>query len=205
MYDENDGWFDHVPPPTPRKGTAGEWLTAKSISSTTNGIRGPLGLGVRVPMLVVSPFSRGGHVAHHLLDHTSQLRLLEERFGIRVDHLSTWRRRHVGTLEHALFKGRHDTSIPHLPKIPLGSDLATGSCAEEDSEFGGAGPTIPTKQRMPTQHGTTVPATRYFPAASTSRERIEVHTKRNTATKKSGTNPMAHGAKPVTPPPGRNR
>ena len=62
MYDENDGWFDHVSPPTAPKGTPGEWLTAKTISPETNGIRGPLGLGVRVPMLVVSPFSRGGHV-----------------------------------------------------------------------------------------------------------------------------------------------
>jgi phospholipase C len=205
MYDENDGWFDHVRPPTPRKGTAGEWLTAKHISSETNGIRGPLGLGVRVPMLIVSPFGRGGHVMSHLLDHTSQLRLLEERFGIRVDNISKWRRHHVGTLTHALFKGRHDTSVPHLPKMPLGSNVGTGSCSMEDSEFGGSGPTIPANQRMPTQHGTTVPATRYFPAARTTREQIQVHTDRDTATKKSGANPMAHGGKPVTPKAGRNR
>jgi len=56
MYDENDGWFDQVPPPTAPVGTPGEYLTA-SPSSTLEpdaatddlGVTGPLGLGVRVP------------------------------------------------------------------------------------------------------------------------------------------------------------
>ena len=48
----DDGWFDHVSPPTAPNGTPGEWLTAKTISAKTNGIRGPLGLGVRVPMTI---------------------------------------------------------------------------------------------------------------------------------------------------------
>ena len=30
MYDENDGWFDHVAPPVPPKGTAGEYLTGEA-------------------------------------------------------------------------------------------------------------------------------------------------------------------------------
>ena len=70
MYDENDGWFDHVPPPTAPPGTPGEYLTASPPSTLEPdhsnedlGINGPLGLGVRVPCLVISPFSRGGHVA----------------------------------------------------------------------------------------------------------------------------------------------
>jgi phospholipase C len=82
MYDENDGWFDHVPPPTAPKGTPGEWLTAKTISSETLGIRGPMGLGVRVPLLVISPFARGGHIAKETFDHTSQLKFIAERFGV---------------------------------------------------------------------------------------------------------------------------
>ena len=61
MYDENDGWFDHVPPPTAPAGTPGEYLTATPSStlepgyaSQTLGITGPLGLGVRVPALAIS-------------------------------------------------------------------------------------------------------------------------------------------------------
>ena len=53
-----------------------------------NGITGPIGLGFRVPMLVISPFSRGGHVASEIFDHTSQLRFLEERFGVRAPNIS---------------------------------------------------------------------------------------------------------------------
>jgi phospholipase C len=205
MYDENDGWFDHVSPPTAPRGAHGEWLTAKHISSETNGIRGPLGLGVRVPMLIVSPFSRGGHIASNVFDHTSQLRLLEERFDIKVDNISPWRRRTVGSLHHALFKGRHDASMPALPKMALGPTLSSGNCASQDVEQGGASPTIPTHQRMPTQHGHTVPATRYFAETRTKSDRTPLHSGRNTATKKSGANPLAHGGEQVTPKAKRNR
>ena len=62
MYDENDGFFDHVPPPTPPAGTAGEYLTVDPLPATASGVSGPIGLGVRVPMIVVSPFSAGGYV-----------------------------------------------------------------------------------------------------------------------------------------------
>jgi phospholipase C len=193
MYDENDGWFDHVPPPVAPKGTKGEYLTAKSISSTTLGIRGPLGLGVRVPLLVVSPFSRGGHVTSHVFDHTSQLRLLEERFGIRVDHISAWRRRTAHSLEKSLFIGAKDMSMPALSTVKLLP--AGGSCSEvsQDSELGGAHPTIPTRQRMPTQHGTTVPATRWYPKARTTTDRVPARSGRDTSTTKSRANHLLHG------------
>ncbi len=201
MYDENDGFFDHVPPPTAPKGTHGEWLTAKSISAETMGIRGPLGLGLRVPLLVLSPFSRGGHVSSHLFDHTSQLRLLEDRFGIKVWNISTWRRRTVNSLEKALFHGHKDMSMPALPHIPLANPALTGSCSELDQDssgvFGGASPTIPTKQRMPTQHGTTVPASRYLRSAPTTADRVPARSGRNTATKKSAYNHLVHGGQPV--------
>ena len=62
MYDENDGFFDHVNPPTPPTGTRGEYLTVKPLPRDAAGIRGSIGLGFRVPMLVISPFSRGGHI-----------------------------------------------------------------------------------------------------------------------------------------------
>jgi len=54
-YDENGGFFDHVPPPVAPKGTAGEWLTVNPLPSDASGIAGPIGLGFRVPLLVGSP------------------------------------------------------------------------------------------------------------------------------------------------------
>jgi len=116
MYDENDGWFDHVPPPTAPSGTAGEYVTASSAS----GYEGPIGLGVRVPMLVVSPFSAGGWVCSDTFDHTSQLRLLEERFGVSASHISSWRRGSVGDLTSAL--PNLGTPITRVPKLPRTSD-----------------------------------------------------------------------------------
>jgi len=157
MYDENDGWFDHVSPPTAPMGTRGEWLTAKHISETTLGIRGPLGLGVRVPLLVVSPFARGGHVAHHVYDHTSQLKLLAERFGIEVPNVSKWRRQTVGNLATTLFHSHHDASMPALPHVKVPPATLTGDCSSANYEQGGGTAHIPRFQRMPTQHGTTKP------------------------------------------------
>jgi phospholipase C len=205
MYDENDGFFDHVSPPTPPKGTPGEFLTAKHISAETNGIRGPLGLGLRVPMITISPFSRGHHIASELFDHTSQLLFLEQRFGIHVPNISKWRRHKVGDLTSTMFRSKHDASMPKLPKMSIGPVVGAGSCKDEDSEFGGASPSIPTKQRMPTQHGTTVPAGHYFAEAPTSTDRVPLSTGRNNATKKSGANALAHGRERVKPDAKRNR
>ncbi len=124
MYDENDGWFDHVAPPTAPKGTPGEYLGTKTFpvgesKPDTLGIAGPLGLGVRVPLLVVSPFSRGGHVATEVFDHTSQLKLISERFGVEVPNVSAWRRKTVGDLTSTLFTSKHDASVPKLPKTSI--------------------------------------------------------------------------------------
>jgi phospholipase C len=192
MYDENDGFFDHVAPPTAPHGTKGEWLTAKDISPETNGIRGPLGLGVRVPMLVVSPFSRGGHVCSKTFDHTSQLQFLAARFGVEVPNVSHWRRHTVGDLTATLFKSHHNASMPALPEIPLGTAHPTGNCSAEDNDAGGAAPTIPTDQTMPTQHGTTVPASRYFAAAKTQTAAVPLRSGRDTSTVKSRPNAMAN-------------
>ena len=97
VYDENGGFFDHVVPPTPPAGTAGEHLTVTPLPAAASGIAGPVGLGFRVPCLVVSPFSRGGYVCSETFDlTTSTLRLLEARFGVEVPNLSAWRRSVTG-------------------------------------------------------------------------------------------------------------
>jgi phospholipase C len=115
MYDENDGFFDHVAPPVAPPGTPGEYVTVRPLPSAAGGIAGPIGLGFRVPMFVVSPFSRGGRVFSQVSDHTSQLRFLEERFGVRAPNLSRWRRKTVSDLTGALRLGSADTSRPRLP------------------------------------------------------------------------------------------
>jgi phospholipase C len=115
MYDENDGFFDHVAPPVPPPGTSGEYLTVQPLPADAQGVAGPLGLGFRVPMLVVSPFSRGGYVSSETFDHTSQLRFLEERFGVRAPNISAWRRSAVGDLTSTLRMGSAQMSAPLLP------------------------------------------------------------------------------------------
>jgi phospholipase C len=99
-YDENGGFFDHVVPPTAPPGTAGEYLTAPNADSVngSGGIAGPIGLGFRVPCMVISPYSRGGLMVHDVFDHTSQLRLIERRFGVPVPNLTSWRRSVTGDM-----------------------------------------------------------------------------------------------------------
>jgi len=113
-YDENDGLFDHVTPPTPDPGTPGEFA---------HGL--PVGLGFRVPCFIVSPFSRGGYVCGDVFDHTSTLRLLEARFGVEVPNLSKWRRGVTGDLTSAFGFGqspRFDT--PSMPETAEALRLA---------------------------------------------------------------------------------
>ena len=118
-YDENGGFFDHVAPVTAPPGTPDEYITAPAVPDPTvvgnPPILGPIGLGFRVPMLVISPFSRGGFVSSALFDHTSVLRFLETRFGAEVPNLSAWRRATVGDLTSALNFSAPDQSIPVLP------------------------------------------------------------------------------------------
>jgi phospholipase C len=132
MYDENDGFFDHVPPPVPPAGAAGEYLGVTPLPADAMGVRGPIGLGFRVPLLVISPFSRGGHVASQVFDHTSQLRFVEERFGVRAPNISPWRRRTVGDLTSALHVEHSDASVPALPSTARDqmAGMAALGCSE---------------------------------------------------------------------------
>jgi len=121
VYDENGGFFDHVPPPTAPGGTAGEWLTVDPLPSEASDIAGPVGLGFRVPCLVVSPFSSGGYLCSHTYDHTSTLRLMETMFGVEVPNLSSWRRSVTGDMTQALdFVDPPVTTVPTLPQTSLG-------------------------------------------------------------------------------------
>jgi phospholipase C len=151
-YDENGGFFDHVAPPTPAPGTADEFLTVSPLPAAAAGIPGPIGLGFRVPTLVVSPFSRGGYVNSNTFDHTSMLRFLETRFGVSVPNLSAWRRNTVGDLTSTLGFSSKDTSVPSLPAAPASPPPACPNSNNPLSLLAAAPPlAIPTNQQMPSQ------------------------------------------------------
>jgi phospholipase C len=152
-YDENGGFFDHVPPTTAPPGTAGEYVTAAAVPDPTvvgsPPITGPIGLGFRVPMLIVSPFSRGGFVSSDLFDHTSILRFLETRFGAEVPNLSAWRRATVGDLTSAFNFKAPNQSVPRLPSPLAGTSQILQNCT--DALLGMQPYTLPNPQTQPTQ------------------------------------------------------
>ena len=110
-YDENGGFFDHVAPVTAPAGTPGEYVTVAAVPDPTvvgnPPINGPIGLGFRVPTLVISPFSRGGFVSSDLFDHTSMLALSRDairRRGAQPERVAApdgWRYDHRIQLQQA--------------------------------------------------------------------------------------------------------
>lgn len=130
-YDENDGYFDHAPsfvaadPKKPETGGASAGIdTALEYSYKEDELRmgvnekdarsGPIGMGFRVPMIIASPWSRGGWVNSQLFDHTSTLMFLERYIGakfrktVHEENISAWRRAVAGDLT-SVFR-------PHDPK-----------------------------------------------------------------------------------------
>jgi phospholipase C len=103
-YDENDGLFDHVPPPVPAMATPQEFL---------EGL--PIGAGFRVPCIIVSPWTTGGRVCSDRFDHTSVLRFLENFTAVREPNISEWRRKTFGDLMAAFRFGEHPPGPPALP------------------------------------------------------------------------------------------
>jgi phospholipase C len=118
-YDENDGFFDHVVPPLPPKSAAqGRSTVDVSLDVFEGGAthrEGFYGLGPRVPMLVVSPWSKGGFVCSETFDHTSVIRFMERRFGVREPNISPWRRAVCGDLTSAFDFSRKDSRPARLP------------------------------------------------------------------------------------------
>ncbi len=123
-YDENDGFFDHVPPPfAPTSRSQGLSTIAADdeiFAGDATWQPGPYGLGPRVPLLVISPWSRGGYVNSQVFDHTSIIRFIERRFAIDnpdliETNISAWRRAVCGDLTSAFDFARPNTARPLLP------------------------------------------------------------------------------------------
>jgi len=123
-YDANGGFFDHMVPPSPARGAGDGLSTVTTENEYFHGdgvnLPGPYGLGVRVPMLVVSPWTKGGYVNSQVFDHTSVIRFLEARFGgehpqLVEQNITPWRRAVVGDLTSVFNFARPNAAFPHLP------------------------------------------------------------------------------------------
>ncbi|HSZ86018.1 MAG TPA: phospholipase C, phosphocholine-specific [Puia sp.] len=126
-YDENDGYFDHVPPfvaPDPRDPATGK--VSGGIDTSVEHVRllrdspGSIGLGYRVPLVIASPWSRGGWVNSQVFDHTSTIQFLEgflsKKFGKKIEepNISQWRRTVCGDLT-STFRPDNGEKINGLP------------------------------------------------------------------------------------------
>lgn len=139
-YDENDGYFDHIPPFTvhdpkiPNSGKVSEGIDVeeewiREENEVRNGTskkaarEAPIGLGFRVPMIIASPWSRGGKVCSEIFDHTSTLQFLEhfinKKFNkkLHVEHISDWRRTICGNLTSVFSPFEEsEEKLPHQKK-----------------------------------------------------------------------------------------
>lgn len=148
-FDENGGFFDHIPSPsapsiradaTPAGNTTLPETTIALERFTQEAPPGALqqpppdgrvyGPGIRVPMLVISPWSCGGWGNSEVFDHTSILRFLEARFGVAEPHISPYRRAVCGDLLSAFDFTRPD---PRPPREIVGSLAGRKTKAEADA------------------------------------------------------------------------
>ncbi len=142
-YDENDGYFDHAPsyvaadPKRPETGGASSGIDtgleytyaedeiAQGVSHKESR-SGPIGMGFRVPMIIASPWTRGGWVNSQLFDHTSSLMFLEDfvqkKYGktVREENISAWRRAISGDLT-SVFRPHDETAstLDYLKRDPF--------------------------------------------------------------------------------------
>jgi phospholipase C len=113
-YDEQGGLYDHVPPPpacvpddfAPQLGSG-------------DVVAGYDAYGLRVPLIVISPYAKRGYVSHVVTDHTSILRFVEARFGLPA--LTHRDANAVPPFDMFDFDAAPDTSVPNLPAAPVDS------------------------------------------------------------------------------------
>jgi phospholipase C len=86
-WDDSDGWYDHVSPPIlNRSATTLDYLCG----DVSDGPGARCGYGPRLPFVVVSPFAKQNYVSSTLIDQSSILRFIEDRWagGQRISDLS---------------------------------------------------------------------------------------------------------------------
>ncbi len=129
-YDEAGGLYDHILPPMPPADESQGWSGVDTAGEfkdydahPAGGIRGkhPLGLGIRIPAIIVSPWTRGGYVCSEVFDHISTLKFMEKRFGVQEPNISAWRRAVSGDLTSAFDFGKPNADMASL-RLPSTDD-----------------------------------------------------------------------------------
>lgn len=155
-FDENDGLFDHVPPPAPpaqHPATSGgttipaddEYHTHSQDAEDAVFLGRPYGLGPRVPLYAISPWSKGGYVSSEVFDHTSVIRFLEARFGVAEPNISAWRRAVCGDLT-SCFDFAHPDRADFLASLP-----PTRALSQKAATLEGIAPPLPAILTAPVQ------------------------------------------------------
>ncbi len=177
-YDENDGYFDHLAPPTAPfydqstgktygkstisdadmayeycnypfpDGTTAQPKLATRKDGKTTGDGQPFGPGMRVPMYIISPWSRGGWVNSQTFDHTSVIQFLEKRFNVQEPNIGAYRRAICGDLTSSFnFKTPNNLSLPTLD----GRKTQTEVDAIAKAQGALAQIAVPATQQLPVQ------------------------------------------------------
>jgi hypothetical protein len=139
-YDENDGFFDHVPPPVPDRVKYPEEFVTKNSPLGTLGDDLPVGAGFRVPCIVISPWSTGGRIFSGVSDHTSCLRLIETvaaagglsgKGPLTFPNLTRWRRATFSDMTGALRPGAGHPAptSPEFASATTAANLAAQTAA----------------------------------------------------------------------------
>jgi phospholipase C len=168
-YDENDGFFDHLVPPhaiNPLIPGASTVPTDNEFYAGSLG-DGAFGMGPRVPMFVVSPWSKGGWVSSETFDHTSVIRFMERRFGVLEPNITPWRRAVAGDLTSAFDFSRVESAVPPLPDTSEWKPF-------DDKRHPSYRPTPPAQGSMPNQEPGIRPA-RALGYALEAREKKAAH------------------------------
>jgi phospholipase C len=151
-YDEGGQFYDHAwapTPPMPGFGVSTAGVEGEVNPDVMTDFDAPVGMGFRVPMLIVSPWTRGNIVVSEVFDHTSVIQLVEERFGVTCPVLSDWRRTAAGNLLSAFDFEKPDYSWPELPDTSHYYAQSIAQCRTLPP------PEVPAEQTFPQQESGT--------------------------------------------------
>jgi phospholipase C len=148
-YDEGGQFFDHAFTPMPLL-NASKGVSTVETKGEVSLLGLPVGLGFRVPLLIISPWTRGHKVVSQIFDHTSVIQFLEKKFNVTCPNISPFRRAVAGDLLSAFGDfSSYDTTFPNLPDTSDYVPTAAHECKNMPA------PKIPAKQSYPVPEGGT--------------------------------------------------
>ena len=133
-YDENDGFFDHVVPPTPPMNAGARQVDGIHRQRDLSGHHErelssrPVRAGCPRPGARHLAVEQGRWVCSEVFDHTSTIRFIEKRFGVTEPNITPWRRAVCGDMTSAL-----DFSKPIAKTSPISSTVGYAPPASDIS------------------------------------------------------------------------